>query len=202
MRGGIEDFPSDFGAQRVPWGKMTALEPITDSSETLRRFVRDGSEESFALLMREHVDHVYSVALRRMGGDSHLARDVTQTVFTDLVRQLRTHNANLSALIPLAGWLHRHTCFVSSKLVRTEHRRRSREGIAAMSDLHNDTTNWSQLAPVIDEAVTQLPDSDRIAVLARFYERRDLRALGHQFESRRTPRKSVCLEPWIDSGIF
>ena len=154
---------------------MTESEPTINSSKLLRRFASDGSEESFARLMREHLDHVYSVAVRRVGGDSHLARDVTQTVFADLVRKLRNRGSDPFGSTPLSGWLHQHTCFVSSKLIRTEQRRRNREEIAAMNRMNEDRTDWSQLAPVIDEAVVQLPESDRIAVLLRFYERRDLR---------------------------
>ena len=176
----IEDFWSDFGKQRVPGGMMTESEPTINSSKLLRRFASDGSEESFARLMREHLDHVYSVAVRRVGGDSHLARDVTQTVFADLVRKLRNRGSDPFGSTPLSGWLHQHTCFVSSKLIRTEQRRRNREEIAAMNRMNEDRTDWSQLAPVIDEAVVQLPESDRIAVLLRFYERRDLRALGQR----------------------
>ncbi len=187
---------------------MTAIEPTIDSSESFRRFARDGSEESFASLMGEHLDHVYSVALRRVGGDSHLARDVTQLVFTDLARKIRERGMAISAFTPLSGWLHQHTCFVSAKMVRTECRRRTREEAAAMSVSNDDNTDWSQLTPVIDEAVEHLSKSDRTAILLRFYERRNLRDLGRVLgvsedaAQKRVSRALDCLRNVLsDRGI-
>ncbi|MDO8542359.1 MAG: hypothetical protein Q7S40_18120 [Opitutaceae bacterium] len=45
-------------------------------AELLRRFAREQLEAAFAEVVRRHVGLVYSVALRQVGGDSHLAEDV------------------------------------------------------------------------------------------------------------------------------
>ncbi len=54
---------------------------MMDDIELLRRYAEDDSEDAFAELVRRHVNLVYSAALRRVGDDVHLARDVTQKVF-------------------------------------------------------------------------------------------------------------------------
>jgi len=65
--------------------------------------------------------------VRLVNGDTHLAEDVTQTVFADLARLTRS----LSREVMLGGWLHRHTCFVAGKIMRSERRRQARERQAA-----------------------------------------------------------------------
>ena len=89
-----------------------------DAGQLLRDYVRNGSEQAFHELVTRYIDLVYSVAVRRVGGDAHMAQDITQTVFTDLSRKARTLPDNLM----LGGWLHRHTCFVCSYLMRGERR--------------------------------------------------------------------------------
>jgi hypothetical protein len=53
---------------------------MTDG-ELLRQYVRNQSETDFTELVRRHINLIYSSALRQMNGDTHLAEDVTQTVF-------------------------------------------------------------------------------------------------------------------------
>jgi DNA-directed RNA polymerase specialized sigma24 family protein len=53
-------------------------------------------------LVERYINLVCSTALRLVGGDAHLADDVTQTVFINLARKGRT----LSNEVMLGGWLH------------------------------------------------------------------------------------------------
>lgn len=149
---------------------------MTDANQLLREYVKSGSELAFQELVGRYVDLVYSVAVRRLGGDEHLARDVVQTVFTDLARKASRLRAGSS----LGGWLHRHTCFVSGTVRRTERRRVAREQIAHEMNELNDPSEgtWKELAPVLDEAIDQLSETDREAIILRYYERRDLGAVG------------------------
>src|SRR2546426_7114214 len=99
---------------------------MADDEQLLRQYSRERSEAAFGELVRRHIDLVYSAALRVVNGDTHLAQDVTQTVFIDLACKARS----LPRGVVLAGWLHHHTCYKASTAVRTEQRRRSREQIA------------------------------------------------------------------------
>ena len=46
---------------------------MPDDAELLRRYAATRAEDAFAELVRRHLDGVYSAALRRVGGDTHLA---------------------------------------------------------------------------------------------------------------------------------
>src|SRR4051794_4778168 len=146
--------------------------------QLLRRYADEGSDEAFRELVAQHLQLVYSTALRIVAGDTHLAQDVTQTVFTDVARKAAT----LARGVVLGGWLYRHTCFTASKAVRTERRHKHREKEAAAMSALNDNPGpdiaWQQIAPLLDDAMNRLGARDRDAIVLRYFERRDLRTLG------------------------
>jgi RNA polymerase sigma factor (sigma-70 family) len=149
-----------------------------DDAELLRRYAEDRSEVAFAALVQRHLDRVYSVALRQVGGDVHLAEDVAQTVFSALARQ-----APLLARRPvLGGWLYRTTQFTAIDVVRIERRRRAREQEAdTMREAPTDpsgTVDWDKFRPVIDQTLAELRDRDRDAVWLRFFEGRSFAEIG------------------------
>ncbi|MGC3956773.1 MAG: sigma-70 family RNA polymerase sigma factor [Verrucomicrobiota bacterium] len=154
---------------------------MTDTRQLLADYVASGSETAFRDLVASYVDLVYSAAIRLVNGDAHLAEDVAQTVFADLAKLART----LSKDVMLGGWLHRHTCFVASKVLRSERRRQERERQAvAMSTLEDHSAaNLATLTPVLDEAVNQLNAEDRAAILLRFFEQKDFRSVGESLGS-------------------
>ncbi len=148
----------------------------TEAQQLLRDYAKNGAETAFRRLVEAYVDLVYSTAFRLVDGDAHMAQDVTQKVFVDLARNA----AGLSREVMLGGWLHRHTCFVAANATRAERRRQSRERIAAEMNALNDPPDarFEELAPHLDEAINQLEAGDRTAILLRFFERRDFRAVG------------------------
>ena len=154
---------------------------MTDSQNLLAEYGRNGSDAAFRELVARYVDLVYSTALRLVEGDTHRAEDVTQTVFVDLARMART----LPADVRLGGWLHRHTCFVAANTLRGERRRQSRERQAVeMNALQNHSeADFSQVAPLLDEAINELGEADRTAILLRFFEQQDFRAVGQALGS-------------------
>src|SRR5471032_102228 len=155
---------------------------MPDDSVLLQRFVADRDEEAFAELVRRYLNLVYFAALRQVGGDAHRAEDVAQTVFTLLARKaesLTRHQA-------LAGWLHTTTRFAASEALRTERRRLAREEEAhTMHELSTDPAaqaDWERLRPIIDEALNELGDADREAVLLRFFADQPLAAIGAKLQ--------------------
>lgn len=163
---------------------------MTDAHQLLAEHAATGSETAFRELVARYVDMVYSAAVRLVNGDKHLAEDVTQTVFADLARMSRT----LGRDVMLGGWLHRHTCFVASKLLRTERRRQAREQQAIEMNAQEDhsAANLASLKPILDDAINQLSAEDRDAILLRYFEQRDFRGVGEVLgSSEEAARKRV-----------
>ena len=155
---------------------------MTDSRELLAEYVRNHSESAFRELVGGHINLVYSTALRLVDGDAHKAEDVAQIVFTDLAKMA----GGLAPNMTLGGWLHRHTCFVSANAMRGERRRQARERKAVeMNSLQKESSDadFSRLAPLLDETINQLDEPDRVAILLRFFEQKDFRAIGESLES-------------------
>jgi DNA-directed RNA polymerase specialized sigma24 family protein len=90
------------------------------TNELLRRYVHDSSEPAFEELVKQHIDLVYSSALRLVNGDVPAAQDVTQAVFTELARNA----PRLTRHTSLAGWLYTSTRYLAAKSLRSEQRRR------------------------------------------------------------------------------
>jgi len=149
---------------------------MNDDATLLRRYAEARSESDFAELVRRHLNLVYSAALRQVNGDAHLAQDVTQLVFTDLARKA----AQLAGHRVLAGWLFTSTRFAAAKLVRGEQRRRTREQEAELMQEPDPTAalDWERVRPVLDEALAELDERDREAILLRYLEGHDFSAVG------------------------
>jgi RNA polymerase sigma factor (sigma-70 family) len=149
---------------------------MMDDSSLLRRYAENRSEGDFAELVRRHLNLVYSAALRQVNGDTHLAQDVTQLVFTDLARKA----AQLADHRVLAGWLFTSTRFAAAKLVRGEQRRRTREQEAELMQESDSTAPlaWERVRPVLDEALAELNEQDREAILLRYLEGQDFASVG------------------------
>jgi RNA polymerase sigma factor (sigma-70 family) len=149
-----------------------------NDDELLQRYAESRCEGSFTELVKRYVDLVYSAALRQVGGDAHLAHDVTQSVFIDLARKA----GSLSGRTVLAGWLYTSAHYAAAKVVRTEQRWRAREQEAnSMREISSESDvepSWEELRPVIDEAMHELNQGERHAVLLRFFEKRQLGEVG------------------------
>jgi len=150
-----------------------------DDIELLQEFVSRHSEEAFRALVERHIDFVYATALRQLG-NTHGAEEVTQAVFIDLARK--------AAVIPpktiLSGWLFRAARFTAAKTVRSELRRQRREWeVASMeATVHENKMEslWEKLEPILNEALEELSEKDRSAVLLRFFEKKALREVGER----------------------
>ncbi len=150
------------------------LNNMTETEQLLRDYVENGSDAAFREIVERYINFVYSTALRLVDNNDHAAKDVAQTVFTDLARKART----LPPTVQLGGWLHRHACFTASTMMRGERRRQAREKQAVEMTLLEQQAHWEALEPVLDAAINELPEDDRQPILLRFFEQRDFRAVG------------------------
>ena len=150
-----------------------------NGTDLLAEFRASGSDGAFAELVRRYTNLVYSVARRRLSNDSH-AQEVTQLVFIRLAKAV----PNLRGDAELVAWLHRTTVHASIDLWRSESRRRLREEHAVVmqteTDSHEDAA-WTELAPVLDEALNELSEPERQAILLRFFAGKTMRNLGAVF---------------------
>ena len=152
------------------------MELMNDSRKLLDDYSQRGSEAAFRELVARYVNMVHSTSLRLVNGDSHLAEDVTQTVFLNLARKA----GSLSGEVMIGGWLHRNACFVASTMMRGDRRRQNRERQAVEMNATEDyaAVNLAKVAPLLDDAINQLGPEDRAAILLRFFEQLEFRALG------------------------
>lgn len=149
---------------------------MTPDQELLSRFARTNSGDAFAELVKRHVELVYSAALRQVNGDGHLARDVAQTVFIDLVRKA----GSLADRENLAGWLYTSAHFAAAKAVRGENRRRNREETFMREPTNENApdADWEKIRPALDDAMHELNEADRAAILLRYFENRQFVEVG------------------------
>lgn len=152
--------------------RATGCKPVNpamdEDAELLRDYATNRSDRAFARMVERHIDLVYSAALRRVGGDPHRAAEVTQMVFIDLARKA----ACLARHPALTGWLHQSTRWAANNLRRAEQRRANHENAAAAEwAAHGDEQpiDWEALRPLLDEALDELREADREAVLLRFF---------------------------------
>lgn len=143
--------------------------------DLLREYVANRSETAFRTLVERHVDMVYATALRQVG-DTHLAEEATQAVFIRLAQKAR----GLSSSTILAGWLFRAAQFAAAKVQRTELRRKHWEQQAAQMEPNpsDSAAAWDQMAPQLNEALNDLKQPDRDALILRFFESKSMAQVG------------------------
>ncbi|HXE42318.1 MAG TPA: sigma-70 family RNA polymerase sigma factor [Candidatus Baltobacteraceae bacterium] len=151
---------------------------MTDApdAELLERFARDNSETAFAALVERHLGLVHSVALRHTVNPQH-AQDITQAVFIILAKKAN----RLARHTVLPGWLYHTARLTAANFQRAETRRIRREQEAYMQSTLNEaeTANaWTQMSPLLDEAMSHLSASDRDALVLRYFQNKSLPEVG------------------------
>ena len=154
---------------------------MSDDLQLLRNYAAQGSEDAFRMVLERYVGLVYGSALRQVG-NPHFAEEITQAVFLILARKA----GSLPSGTLIGGWLFRTTQFVAARALRDEVRRQRREKEAAQMETVSSSssgsgvreTRWEEIAPRLDDALAHLRESDRAAILLRFFQQKDLAELG------------------------
>ena len=155
---------------------------MTEDDMTLvREFAARQSEPAFAALVERHLGLVHSAALRQ-AGDPELAGEIAQSVFILLARKAAT----LGPGTILPAWLYRATRHAAADALRARRRRFAREQEAYMQSHLDQPPNdpgassdpWRQMAPLLDDALAQLGETDRAALVLRYFENKSAREIA------------------------
>jgi RNA polymerase sigma factor (sigma-70 family) len=153
---------------------------MRDDMTLVREFAARQSEPSlaesaFTELVERHIGLIHSAALRQVG-DAYLAQEITQAVFIILARKA----ASLGPKTVLAAWLYRTTRYAAADALKTRRRRGVREQEAYMQSTLNQPNAdvWTQLAPLLDEAMNELGETDRTPLVPRYFENKSAREIA------------------------
>ena len=152
------------------------LKNAMDDHELLQQYVAKGSQDSFRELVQRHLKLVYGTALRITDNGS-LAEDIAQNVFVILGQK--------AALVRppqiVAGWLYNTTRHVALNAIRTEHRRREREGTALnMETTVSSTVDRSEAVELLEPCMAELNVNERDALVLRFMEERSFGEIAQE----------------------
>ena len=170
-----------------------------DDLALLREYAANNSEAAYAELVARRIGFVYSAALRQVR-DPHLAGEITQAVFIILAqkagkisdqgwlrRPRRSEDRRRGvAATNLIGWLFKTTRYVAIAQTREIVKRSLRTAtiekeFQMQTELQSAATDplWEQMSPLLDEALAALGETDRQAVLLRFFENKSLAEVGN-----------------------
>ncbi|HCN79258.1 MAG TPA: hypothetical protein DIT13_19000 [Verrucomicrobiales bacterium] len=132
--------------------------------QQLHRYHDKADASAFQSLVKLHAGMVFATARRVTGNDS-LAEDVAQETFLELARKGQRITSSVGA------WLHRVASRRACDAVRSESARRRTEASAAILDEGRECT-WEEMEPVLDEALGELGEQERTAIIEHFLEAR------------------------------
>jgi RNA polymerase sigma factor (sigma-70 family) len=150
---------------------------MNDDAQLLSEYAINRSETAFAKFVERHLSLVYHAALRRTGGRTDLAQDITQAVFATVAG----HANALSQHSTIIGWLHTTVRFSANVTLRAERRRlrREEEAFAMQRQIASQPTiEWEYLRPVLDDVLDRLPVLDRDAILLHFFNGQSFASVG------------------------
>jgi len=153
---------------------------MATDNELLREYGQTGSEAAFQELVQRHVNMVYATALRETDSNPHRAEELAQSVFVELARKAKS----LEQHPALAGWLYACVRLIAANARRAEDRRQRRQteyqNMAQLHSAESPESTWRQIRPVLDDALHELAETDRAALVLRFFENLSLREVGTQ----------------------
>jgi len=156
------------------------------------RLPLSGVNRRLPALVERHVSLVHSAALRQTG-DPDLAGEITQAVFLILARKA----PSLGSTTILSAWLHRTTGYAAADAVKARRRRQAREQEAYMqSTLTNRKRTPGALAPLLDDALAELGETDRAALVLRYFENKTAREIAAALQLEEAAAQSAWRGRW------
>ncbi len=137
-----------------------------DDAAALRCYFRTGDPRAFEVLSRRYHAMVLATCRRTLASDAD-AEDAAQETFLRLARSGHRIRSNIAA------WLHACAMGASIDLIRRSSARARAESAAASHRerlaIEEPTQHlWSELEPLIDQALAELAEEDRQLIVARY----------------------------------
>lgn len=126
----------------------------------LQRYAREGDADAFAALCKRYAGLVFAAA-RRVTGSAHDAEDIAQACFLELARRAGEVKTSV------AGWLHALAVNRARNRVRDESTRILRER-ESLREITSEEPTWNELSPIIDEAISELPEDLRLPLVLHY----------------------------------
>jgi RNA polymerase sigma factor (sigma-70 family) len=142
--------------------------PLESDITILHQYARSQEPAAFVELSRRYAGVVYGTCLR-ITANVHDAEELTQDCFFELARRAATVRSSVG------GWLHSLATNRALNAVRSRNRRREHEQDAAVARSGADSESevaWSRLEPLLDQAIDDLPEELRTAIILHFLENR------------------------------
>jgi RNA polymerase sigma factor (sigma-70 family) len=136
----------------------------------LRRFARGHDAAAFAEITRRHAGLVYGAAWRILS-DMDRAADVAQETFLQLAKDAGTITGSLP------GWLHRVATHKAIDARRREINRKHRE-VQYAENQEQETGDWKDISPCVDEALRGLDPELRDVLIAHFLDGQTTRGIA------------------------
>ncbi len=129
----------------------------------LKRWFNERDADAFKVLCSRHAGMVYGTCVRILRNETE-AEDVVQSCFESL-SELRKRPR-----VPLGPWLHRVATNRALDVLKSDQRRKAREErFSEARELHTDIL-WEDIYDFVDEAIEELPEKLRVALVAHFIE--------------------------------
>jgi RNA polymerase sigma factor (sigma-70 family) len=145
--------------------------------QLLERYVVDGHNAAFGVLVKRHGPMVHGVC-RRILGNVHDADDALQAVFLVLMRSAHKI-ANTECI---GSWLYGVAYRTALRAKRSAGRRRhaERNAPAAGFSEYESESVWTELRPVLDQEIARLPEKWRLPFVLCYLEGKTNTEAAHQ----------------------
>lgn len=152
--------------------------PILDDRAALHRFATTGDPAAFEIITNRYQSMVLGTCARILRSRAD-AEDATQETFLKLARHASQITSNLGA------WLHAAAMGSSIDLIRRSSAIRRSEHAAAQTSrpdtpTPSDALHWSEIEPILDDALAALDPADRDLLVSRFLCTRTQREIAQE----------------------